>query len=60
MEGKLLLGIISCVLVILLSGCAGIGVKTEMYRIDERQESQATHKTPLRCLFVDCNSQGVK
>lgn len=40
-----------------LSGCAGMGVKLETYRIDEMQGSQKTHNKPLRCLFVSCNEE---
>lgn len=42
-----------------LTGCSGLGVKTELYRIDERQESQSTKMVPFRCLFVNCE-EGVK
>jgi hypothetical protein len=41
--------------------CTGLGIKAEMYRIDERKESiSATHK-PLKCLFIPCDdAQGGK
>lgn len=44
-----------------LSACSGLGVKAELYRIDERQESSRTHRKPmgLRCLFVDCDTRTV-
>lgn len=47
--------------VVTLSGCSGVGFKTEIYRIDERQESSRTHRKPmgLRCLFVDCETRTV-
>lgn len=49
------------IVVATLSGCSGIGFKTELYRIDERQESSRTHRKPmgLRCLFVDCETRVV-
>lgn len=40
------------------SGCAGVGVKFESYRIDEVRQTQNTNDTSplraLRCLFVNC------
>jgi uncharacterized lipoprotein YmbA len=49
------------VVVVTLSACSGLGVKAELYRIDERQESSRTHRKPmgLKCLFVDCNTRVV-
>jgi hypothetical protein len=46
---------------VLTSGCSGIGFKTEVYRIDERQESSRTHRKPmgLKCLFLDCDTRTV-
>ena len=43
----------------MLTGCAGLefGGKVGAYRVDERQESQATRREqtkPLKCWFVDC------
>lgn len=52
-EGWILLALAGIVMV-LMTGCAGIGVKGELYRIDERQESQKTNAVPLKCLFVEC------
>jgi hypothetical protein len=54
--GNLVMGGLISLLIMTQTGCAGMGVKAEMYRIDERQESQATHAKPLRCLFVNCDS----
>lgn len=51
--GKLLLG---CVL-LSCSACTGmeVGGKLWVSRVDERQESQATHNIPLKCyLWSDC------
>lgn len=42
-------------IVMLISGCSGLGVKLEGYRIDEIQGSQRTYNKPLKCLFVSCN-----
>ena len=45
--------------VLLVSGCAGLGVKTEMYRIDERAESSSTTPKQTKsfaCLFITCDS----
>lgn len=43
----------------ILSGCSGIGLggKLDLYRIDDRVESQNTKTThrPLKCLFVPCS-----
>jgi hypothetical protein len=49
------------VIVATLSACSGIGFKTEVYRIDERQESSRTHRKPmgLKCLFTDCDTRTV-
>ena len=48
------LGIVTC------TGCSGleIGTKAWISRVDERQESQATHRRsiPLKCYFTDCSS----
>ena len=43
----------------LLTGCAGmeVGGKLGVYRVDQRQESQATHHKPLpiKCyIWADC------
>jgi hypothetical protein len=45
-----------------LSGCTGleIGGKAWITRVDERQESQRTHRentVPLKCYFVDCSAE---
>lgn len=45
-----------------LTGCSGIelGAKAGIYRVDQRQESQATHRNPLplKCyLWADCSGQ---
>lgn len=45
---------LAAIIVVLMSGCAGVGFKSELYRIDEREESQKTHHVPLKCLFTDC------
>jgi hypothetical protein len=42
-----------------MSGCTGleIGGKAWITRVDEKQESQRTHRdnaVPLKCYFVDC------
>lgn len=47
---------------VLMTGCAGIelGGKAGIYRVDQRQESQATHRNPLplKCyLWADCSGQ---
>jgi hypothetical protein len=44
-----------------ISGCSGleIGGKAWITRVDERQESQRTHRenaAPLKCYFVDCSA----
>jgi hypothetical protein len=49
----------SFVMASLLTGCAGleIGGKASLYRVDEREERQATRREqtkPLKCWFVDC------
>jgi len=49
----------------LLTGCAGmeIGGRAGLYRVDERQESQATRRDstkPLKCWFVDCPPVAVR
>jgi hypothetical protein len=48
-----------CVAVVLVcSGCTGmeVGGKLWVSRVDERQESQATHNVPLKCyLWADCS-----
>jgi hypothetical protein len=36
--------IFAALVVYALTGCAGMGVKAEMYRIDERREEQQTHR----------------
>lgn len=46
----------SIVLVLLssLAGCSGVGIKGEIYRIDDRKESSSTGAMPLKCLFTEC------
>jgi len=49
----------SFVMASLLTGCAGVefGGKAGIYRVDEREERQATRREqtkPLKCWFVDC------
>ncbi len=42
---------------ILCSGCTGmeVGGKLWISRVDQRQESQATHNVPLKCyLWANC------
>lgn len=53
--------VILLVVVATLSACSGIGMKAELYRIDERQESNRTHRKPmgLKCLFQDCDTRVV-
>lgn len=42
------------------SACTGIGIRGELYRVDERQESTtATHK-PLKCMFMPCTNEDLK
>lgn len=46
----------------LTTGCAGLelGGKLGVYRVDEKQESQATRREmtkPLKCWFVNCNDE---
>lgn len=46
--------------VINLVGCTGmeVGGKLWVSRVDERQESQRTYNTPLKCyLWANCNQQ---
>jgi hypothetical protein len=42
-----------------LTGCSGVelGGRLGVYRVDERQESQATHRKPLpwKCYFTGCD-----
>lgn len=44
-----------------LIGCSGmeVGGRLGVYRVDERQESQRTHRqnVPLKCYFLSCASQ---
>ena len=49
---------------VMLTGCAGVelGARAGLYRVDQRQESQATHAKPLplKCyIWADCTSQAV-
>lgn len=46
----------SIVLILLssLTGCSGMGIKGEVYRIDDRRESSSTDAMPLKCLFTEC------
>ena len=43
------------------SACSGleIGTKAWITRVDERQESQRTHRraVPLKCYFTDCQAE---
>jgi len=51
--------VILATIVATLSACTGmeLGAKVGLYRVDERQESQATHNIPLKCyLWADCST----
>lgn len=55
---RLLLPLVLAALVSLnLTGCSGLGIRAEMYRIDDRQEQTSTKATPLKCLFTDCSAR---
>lgn len=41
-----------------LTGCSGIGVSAELYRIDERSDQTTTKQVPFKCLFVSCSGEG--
>lgn len=49
---------------ILCSGCSGVevGGKLGVYRVDQRQESQATHRQPipLKCYITQCGPEEVQ
>ena len=54
---KIILGLLGLI-VAAVSGCTGIeaGGKLWITRVDERQESQRTTNTPLKCyLWADCS-----
>ncbi len=40
-----------------MTGCAGAGFRTEIYRIDQRQESVSTINQPIKCLFTECGGK---
>ena len=41
-----------------LTGCTGLGVRAEMYRIDQTQSSSRTFRKPMpiKCYFIDCST----
>ncbi len=54
--------IVLATIISLLSGCAGIeiGGRAGLYRVDEIQSSQKTHRSEtksLRCMLFDCNTK---
>lgn len=54
-DKSIIVVIILLMLAIGLTGCSGLGVRAEMYRIDEMQSSERTFNKPLKCLFTDCS-----
>lgn len=54
-EKTIIVVIILLMLAIGMTGCSGLGVRAEMYRIDEMKSSEQTYNKPLKCLFVDCS-----
>jgi hypothetical protein len=59
--GWIIFGLFLGAIALATTGCSGleVGGKLGVYRVDERQESQATHRQPmpLKCYFVNCNSE---
>lgn len=57
-SGLIISVIIWAGVMVFTTGCSGIGLggKLDLYRIDDRIESQNTKTThrPLKCLFVPC------
>lgn len=54
---RIILGLLGLI-VAACSGCTGIeaGGKLWITRVDQKQESQATHNIPLKCyLWADCS-----
>lgn len=48
---------------VLTTGCAGIGVRAETYRIDEKFETQNTYKSEtkgFKCWFVNCADKQIQ
>lgn len=41
--------------VFVCTGCTGVGLRAEAYRIDNREEHSDASQMPLRCFFYDCN-----
>ena len=46
------------VLVVVLSGCSGVGFSTEIYRIDKKDSSMEMKDKPWRCLWTECAENG--
>jgi hypothetical protein len=60
MKTNKILAIVAVAVAATTSGCTGleVGGKAWITRVDERQESQRTHRenvVPLKCYFVDCS-----
>ena len=59
--GWLVFGAILAGIAAVTTGCSGveIGGKIGAYRVDERQESQRTHRQPipLKCYFTACSGE---
>lgn len=49
--------LLGAVALLCFSGCAGAGFRTEIYRIDQRQESVSTINQPIKCLFTECGGK---
>ena len=49
--------LIGIVVMLMMTGCAGAGFRTEIYRIDQRQESVSTINQPIKCLFTECGGK---
>lgn len=43
--------------VVVLSGCSGLGLRLEGYRIDEMETSTVTYDKPLECVWGQCPEQ---
>ncbi len=62
MKTNWIIAIVAAAVAATTSGCTGleIGGKAWITRVDERQESQRTHRenmVPLKCYFVDCGAE---
>lgn len=54
---KALLRRILFLIAISQSACTGVGGRVELYRIDDRQENTTASYKPVKCLFINCDTE---